>query len=44
MYGDAGMYVLLSTFAMTCSAIAMRFPPFWVAGGEHVSRDTAMGE
>ena len=44
MYGDASMYVLLSTFAMTCSAIAMRFPPFWEAGGQRVSRDTAMGE
>jgi hypothetical protein len=44
MYGDAGMYVLLSTFAMTCSAVAMKFPPFWEVGGEIVSRDTAMGE
>ena len=44
MYGDAGMYVLLSTFAMTSSAIAMKFPPVWAAGGERVSRDTAMGE
>jgi hypothetical protein len=44
MYGDAGMFVVLSTFAMTCSAIAMRFPPFWEQGGDKVSRDTAMGE
>jgi len=44
MYGDAGMFVLLSTFAMTASAIAMRFPPFWVQGGDEVSRATAMGE
>jgi hypothetical protein len=44
MYGDAGMYVLLSTFAMASSAIAMRFPPFWEIDGGHVSRDTAMGE
>ena len=44
MYGDAGMFVLLTIFAMTASAIAMRFPPFWVEGGEHVSRATAMGE
>ena len=44
MYGDAGMFVLLSAFALTCSAIAMRFPPFWEEGGYRVSRDTAMGE
>lgn len=44
MYGDAGMYVLLSTFALACSAVAMRFPPFWETGGQPVSRDTAMGE
>jgi len=44
MYGDAGMYVMLSTFAMASSAIAMRFPPFWAADGGEVSRDTAMGE
>lgn len=44
MYGDAGMYVMLSTFAMTCSAIAMRFPPFWIPDGGEVSRATAMGE
>jgi hypothetical protein len=34
----------LSTFAMTSSAIAMRFPAPWAPGGEQVSRDTAMGE
>ena len=44
MYGDAGMFVLLSIFALTASAIAMRFPPFWETGGFTVSRDTAMGE
>jgi hypothetical protein len=44
MYGDAGMYVLLSTFAMTSSAVAMRFLPFWEPDGGPVSRDTAMGE
>jgi hypothetical protein len=44
MYGDGGMFVLLSTFVMTCSAIAMRFPPFWEPDGVSVSRDTAMGE
>jgi len=44
MYGDAGMFVLLTSFVMTCSAVAMKFPPFWEAGGDIVSRDTAMGE
>jgi hypothetical protein len=44
MYGDAGMYVLLSTFALASSAVAMRFPPFWESGGFPVSRETAMGE
>ena len=44
MYGDAGMFVLLYTFAMTSSAIAMRFPAPWEHGGEQVSRDTAIGE
>ncbi|HJP03850.1 MAG: hypothetical protein QF897_05575 [Gammaproteobacteria bacterium] len=44
MYGDGGMFVLLSTFALTCSAIALRFPPFWESDGGPVSRDTAMGE
>jgi len=44
MYGDGGMYVLLSTFVMAPSAVAMRFPPFWEADGGPVSRDTAMGE
>ena len=44
MYGDAGMYVLLSTFALACSAVAMRFPAFWAPVGGPVSRDTAMGE
>jgi len=44
MYGDAGMYVLLSAFVLASSAVAMRFPPFWEPDGVPVSRDTAMGE
>jgi hypothetical protein len=44
VYGDAGMFVLLTVFAMTCSALAMRFPPFWLPDGGAVSRHTAMGE
>lgn len=44
LYGDATMYVLLTVFAMTCSSVAMRFPPFWLPDGGAVSRQTAMGE
>ncbi len=44
MYGDAGMYVLLTTFAMACSAVAMRFPAPWSDYTANVSRATAMGE
>jgi hypothetical protein len=44
MYGDAGMYVLLSMFALASSSVAMRFPAFWEPDGPPVSRDTAMGE
>jgi hypothetical protein len=44
IYGDAGMFALLYIFAMTCSAIAMKFPPFWAPDGVPVSRETAMGE
>ncbi len=44
VYGDAGMYVLLTVFALTCSAIAMRFPAPWADYSPAVSRATAMGE
>jgi len=44
MYGDGGMYVLLTVFALTCSSIALRFPAFSDPDGGAVSRDTAMGE
>jgi hypothetical protein len=44
MYGDGGMFVLLTIFAMVCSSIAMRFPPYWGPDGVAVSRETAMGE
>jgi len=43
LYGDGGMFVLLTIFAMVCSSIAMRFPPYWDPDGIAVSRDTAMG-
>lgn len=44
MYGDSGMYVLLTVFAMSCSSVAMRFPAPWSDYAPEVSRDTAMGE
>ena len=44
MYGDAGMYLLLSIFALACSAVAMKFPPFWLPDGGEVSRATAEGD
>ena len=44
MYGDGGMYVLLTIFAMACSAVAMRFPAPWADYSPEVSRQTAMGE
>lgn len=43
IYGNAGIFVLFSGFAMAASAIAMRFPPFWGADGGPVFRETARG-
>jgi hypothetical protein len=43
-YGDAAMYMLLLTFALAASAVAMRFPPFWLPDGGPVSRETALGD
>lgn len=44
LYGNAGLFVLLYACAISASAIAMRFPPFWEADGPAVSYDTAIGE
>ncbi len=44
IYGDAGMFVLLTAFAMAASAVAMRFPAPWSDYTARVSRATAMGE
>jgi len=44
LYGDVGMFVLLYMTAMTLSAMAMRFPPFWEEDTGPVSRATAVGE
>jgi hypothetical protein len=43
IYGNAGIFVLFSGFAMAACAIAMRFPPFWQSDGGPVSRETAIG-
>ena len=43
IFGNAGIYVMFSGFAMAASAVAMRFPAFWVADGGPVSRETAIG-
>ena len=44
IYGNAGLFVLLSSAAMCASAIALRVPPFWEKDGGKVSLDTAIGE
>jgi len=44
VYGNAGIFVLLSAAAMCASAIALRVPPFWEKDGGPVSMETAMGE
>lgn len=43
LYGNAALFVLLHAAAMACSALAMRFPPFWEQDGPPVSKDTAIG-
>jgi hypothetical protein len=43
LYGNVAIFVLLHATAMACSAVAMRFPPFWEKDGPPVSRETAIG-
>ena len=43
LVGNAGLFTLLYAGALACSAVAMRFPPFWAADGPVVSRETAIG-
>jgi hypothetical protein len=43
IHGNAGLFVMLHAAAMACSAIAMRFPPFWAKDGPPVSKETALG-
>jgi hypothetical protein len=42
-YGNTGIFVMLHAVAMACSAVAMRFPPFWAKDGPPVSKETAIG-
>jgi hypothetical protein len=42
-YGNTGIFVMLHAAAMACSAVAMRFPPFWAKDGPPVSKETALG-
>ena len=43
-FGNAALFWLFQALALTCAAIAMRFPPFWAEDGkEEVSRETALG-
>jgi xanthosine utilization system XapX-like protein len=44
IYGNVGIYVMLNSLALCCSAVALRFPPFWEKDGPQVSMDTAIGE
>jgi len=43
LFGEARVFVLFHGVALGCSAVAMRFPPFWAPDGPAVSRETAIG-
>jgi len=43
LFGNALVFVGFHMAALACSAVAMRFPPFWEQDGPAVSRDTAIG-
>jgi hypothetical protein len=43
LFGNALVFVGFNAFALACSAVAMRFPPFWEKDGPAVSRETALG-
>ena len=44
LFGNLAIFVFLYALALAASAIAMRFPPFWVPDGPPVSLETAIGE
>ena len=43
VFGNALVFVGFHAIALACSAVAMRFPPFWEKDGPVVSRETAIG-
>jgi hypothetical protein len=43
LFGDALLFVAFHAAVLACSAVAMRFPPFWEKDGPVVSKETALG-
>jgi hypothetical protein len=43
LFGNALVFVAFHAMALGCSAVAMRFPPFWAEDGPVVDRETAIG-
>ena len=43
LFGNALLFAGFHAVALACSAVAMRFPPFWEKDGPVVNRDTALG-
>ncbi|MBN8279471.1 MAG: hypothetical protein J0M16_02565 [Gammaproteobacteria bacterium] len=43
LFGNALVFAGFHGLALACSAVAMRFPPFWAPDGPVVNRDTALG-
>ncbi|MDH5276818.1 MAG: hypothetical protein OEW88_10365 [Gammaproteobacteria bacterium] len=43
LFGNALLFAGFHAIALACSAVAMRFPPFWEKDGPVVNRETALG-
>lgn len=43
LFGNALLFACFHALALACSAVAMRFPPFWAPDGPVVNRETAIG-
>jgi hypothetical protein len=43
LFGNVFLFVAFHAAALACSAVAMRFPPFWEKDGPVVSKETALG-
>jgi len=43
LFGNTRLFAGFHALALACSAVAMRFPPFWAPDGPPVNRDTALG-